>query len=267
MITVASSYAQRDQEARQNQVSDRDLRTPSEDTPTFVQIGRGLQGVILERLAFDLVVKQELPQNAAMTCNLRREFALHQMVYTGVQTYGRRLEIDCRVTVPGAHTFLEAASSISKLHPLLSDGQQTDSVLMDRVLPLPKLIRQALLDEFHPRAYGNTHLGEKAAVIENTLSAVPDKHCLVRPHLGESSNKYTTGFSFRYFTIDLVDIQRLEVDVYELTFTLGKAYAIIHWGVHNSDDVEFVFGSSLVDKEEQDGSADGPYVQHRQFGL
>lgn len=94
---------------------------------------------------------------------------------------------------------------------------------------------------------------------------VAKRHCLVRPYLGKRSKKYTEAdFSLRNFILGLDDLKRLDFDVDDLAKTLGKAYAIMHWAAHvNADDVEFVFGSTLVGGTGGDDTG----VQHQKISL
>lgn len=267
VILVSSSYAWRDHKARYDQAAGRGRRISSNGPQTFNEIGQGLQGTIFERMAYDFVLKKEKAQNSEMSCNLRREFGVHQLVHRAFQEYGDRPEINCHLTVPNAHTFLLATFAAFDLCPHVPEGQRTDMVLMDRVLPLPKIIRRALIGEFYPFE-NNITKEAKDSIVDGTLGITANKHCLVRPYLGMSSKRHTADFSLRNFILGLDDLRKLKYDADELGATLGKAYAIMHWAAHvNGDDVEFVFGSKLVDVDGKDGLTNSPHIQHREISL
>jgi len=106
----------------------------------------------------------------------------------------------------------------------------------ERILPLPKVIRNTLIDEFCP-----DHLKEKARTEPS------NKDCLARVYLGKRKNKDRIKppmfFSLRNFNLHLDQLEGAKV--HGLARLMGMALAVMHWKVGiDADDVEFVFGSS-----------------------
>ncbi|KAI6778314.1 uncharacterized protein J7T54_005830 [Emericellopsis cladophorae] len=215
------------------------------------EIGAGLQGTIFEQVGKPMVFKKEKIQNSLMACNLKNEFHLHQLVWDAFEKYRNHSSIHCDVVVPAAQKFIAAQDNnawptlLPKLP--LDCRVQSDIVIMERVLPLPKIIRRALIEEFYPFPRGVSD-SEKGQIIKWALNVVSNKDCLVRPYLGIPRKVYTeANFSLRNFIIGFEDLERCETDFETITQALGSAYAILHWAAHvNGDDVELVLGSSLA---------------------
>jgi len=128
-----------------------------------------------------------------------------------------------------------------------------DIVQMERILPLPKVIRKALVAHFYSH---NSNAPLDSVTLSSILDDTPNKHCLARIYLGRENGVFTReGFSLRNFPLYLKPMQELGLDVLGLASAMGKAFAIMHWGAGvNGDDVEIVLGSSTVGGEEDEGS-------------
>lgn len=229
------------------------------------EIGQGLQAAIFEHVGHEPVMKKEHPRNARTANNLINEFVIHQLVYDAFQLHGPGLE--CNISVPRPMTLFttENVQSYQDILDKLPKEFQTSSnlVQMEPVLPLPKVIRRALIDKFYPRD-GDVSIDTNT--LHRVLNHLPDKDCLVRPYLGMRNKTYAReDFSLRNFILDLPSMQQLDFEVEELSETLGRAYAIIQWGAHvDGDDVEFVLGSSTTIGPDFN---EGPSYQHRMVDL
>lgn len=130
---------------------------------------------------------------------------------------------------------------------------------MERILPLPKVLRKALISHFHP--------SPDPATVVRILDRTPDKHCLVRTYLGRKNRpkQLTDGeFSLRNFQLYLNPMRGMSLDVMGLATSTGEAFAIMHWGAGvDGDDVEFVLGTSATTETDMAQ----PDLQHRAVGL
>ncbi|KAI1396237.1 hypothetical protein F4819DRAFT_491721 [Hypoxylon fuscum] len=135
-------------------------------------------------------------------------------------------------------------------------------VQIERILPLPKITRKALITYFYPHG-SNSVLDSD--IIQLILEDTPNKHCLARTYLGRDHGAFPKEeFSLRNFPLYLSSMERLGLDVVGLAISMGKAYAIMHWGAGvNGDDVEFVLGTSTARERGHGGDA----FQHRAVGL
>lgn len=132
---------------------------------------------------------------------------------------------------------------------------RSDIVKMERILPLPKVIRRALVTQF----CGTTDP-------EDLLNAPQNKHCLARVYLGRSQGPINDICPLRNFPLYLNSMNTIRLNTTTLAAVIGKAYAIMHWGSGiDGDDVEFVLGTSIVKLHGK--NPDRVNFQHRAIGL
>lgn len=234
IISTSSSFAIRHQQA---------VTRP--ELQQINQIGEGLQAAIFEQVGVHFVMKKEKPGNDVRPSNLQHEFSLHQNVWDAFERY--KLPVKSRVIVPRPYKILSASDDFFEHHlDKFPPGyrQRGTLVQMDRILPLPKVVRRALVTQFYPDD-GSTP-DEKT--IESILNHVPNKHCLTRTYLGQQTGRFAKeSFSLRNFPLSLSAMQSLGLDVHELATSMGMSYAVMHWGACVSgDDVEFVLGTSAM---------------------
>jgi hypothetical protein len=118
-------------------------------------------------------------------------------------------------------------------------GKRRSVLCTERILPLPKVIRDALIDKFCPDC-----------LKENARTAASSTDCLARVYLGERKEENRTKplafFSIRNFSLHLDRLEESKVPhLEEMAKLMGMALAVMHWRVGiDADDVEFVLGSS-----------------------
>ncbi|KAK0702735.1 hypothetical protein B0H67DRAFT_604450 [Lasiosphaeris hirsuta] len=211
----------------------------------IVQIGAGMQ------VGRSIAMKKEFLGNATLTTNLLHEYSLHRAVIQAFDCYDDTIRSDVRV--PQLFDVIHATDDrfwSENLVKFLSVYRtRTDMVQMERILPLPKVVRKALIAHFYPH---NDNAPLDSVALGSILNDTPNKHCLARIYLGRENGMLTReGFSLRNFPLYLKPMQELGLDVVGLASAMGKAFAIMHWGAGvNGDDVEFVLGSSTVGGEE-----------------
>ncbi|KAJ5819895.1 hypothetical protein N7474_005486 [Penicillium riverlandense] len=251
VISTRSSFARRSQAAR--------IRPELQDVN---QIGDGLQGVIFEQVGRPLVFKKEIPGNETRSSNLRHEYGLHEEVSTAFALYDSKIHSHVRVPKPlefisradDAHRFWDVLPKVPAQY-----RARGDVVKMERILPLPKVARKALVAHFYGKQGDSS-----TADIEAILNETTNKHCLVRLYLGKADGPLAQGKSpLRNFPLYLKAMEKLSMDVNGLANAMGKAFAIMHWGAGiNGDDVEFVLGTSAIGTE-----TIPPDLQHRAVGM
>ena len=119
------------------------------------------------------------------------------------------------------------------------DAHQTPTSFLwaERILPLPKPVREALIDK-----YCLPTMAQQAKIIQG------NKDCLARLYLGRRrrENKFRRFFSLRNFQIHLD--QALEIcpeEILRYAEEMGCALAVMHWLANcDANDVEFVLGSA-----------------------
>lgn len=223
-ISTTSSFAQRQQDASE-QPEDQSYR----------YIGAGSCGIIYECTGTTFAFKVARNDNL----QLWNDFQMHSVV---MAMFTKHEQLTADIRVPRCKTFILPedkgwwAANISKF----PEGVQASMVLCaERILPLPKIVRELLLTEYCP-----AHLLEKARMDPM------NSDCLVRLYLGRRRRTQITSRPQRFFTLrnlplyldQMLDLQ-LEID--EFASNMAKALAVMHWEARiDADDVEFVLGSS-----------------------
>jgi hypothetical protein len=222
--------------------------------PKYQEIGAGLQGIVYKAPGpgFTCAIKKELCSNNGQP--LRHEFVMHEKVWKTFNDYQ-----DSGVRVPQlAQLFKkeELSSSIFSLR-MPGDGhdqQPADLAMMERILPLPKVVRKALIQQFYPEDNDARDTNRVMQVLKETAN----KHCLARVCLGEKEKIAMSkeNFSLRNFPLTLDAMGELGLDMKPFATAIGSAYAIMHWAANiTGDNVKFVLGTSISKTENN--------IQHR----
>ncbi|KAK3385677.1 zinc finger protein-domain-containing protein [Podospora didyma] len=206
----------------------------------FRKIGFGQCGLIFERPGFIHVVKVARPGFADA---LRTDFVVHNKVFSAFHQDNHD-NAQCRI--PNVYYFIERNDkSWWDAHGHLFSASNTAStasfplpafaVLSERILPLPKMVRQCLINTFCP-----PHLRE-------SVSANPiNRDCVARVYLGRSRKPTApmANFPLRNFNLHLDQMLQLGLPVEDYAAAMGEALALIHWSANvDGYDIEFVLGS------------------------
>ncbi|KAI0103671.1 hypothetical protein GGR51DRAFT_524031 [Nemania sp. FL0031] len=228
VITTASSFATRSQNMRHHV-----------NTQNYQEIGSGLQGIVYERLGSTSVTKKERLTNQGRP--LHQEFAMHKKVSDAFVKYR---EYSYGVHVPQPYDLIAKASLSPELLARMPQNNQipTDIATMERILPLPKVVRKAMIEKFYPN--GKDSCNED--LVMQVLNERENKHCLARVYLGkETVEMAKESFTLRNFPLTLDIMNKLALDTMHFAAMIGSSYAIMHWAANiTGDDVEFVLGTS-----------------------
>lgn len=189
---------------------------------------------------------------------LSKEWDIHTRVSRAFDEYADLVQ--CRVRVPKLIDYtlgqftpenLELWSRFPEPH-----NQPGEVGWMERILPLPKVVRRALVElsiESHPHP-SLVKSQNSEQLIKRVLDKTDNKHCLGRVYLGRTKPRTPLPpptddrFSLRNLPLYLDTLRRLDLNINDLATQMGRAFAIMHWGAGiNGDDVEFVLGTSLVE--------------------
>jgi hypothetical protein len=225
------------------------------------QIGVGLQGAVFEQLGKPLALKKETPGNEKLPSNLYHEYKIHCDVSAAFEHYQ---SINRGVHVPKPLEFISRKQNNALWDEILPKTPQHyrmrgDLVRMERILPLPKVVRRALISQFCvPEHRDSTE-------IEAILNQPGNKHCLARVYLGKANGSIDHDLPLRNFPLYLTSLERIGIETLHLANAMGKAYATLHWGAAtNGDDVEFVLGTSAAAAQ---GTNHAPDLQSRAVQL
>ncbi|KAJ5788945.1 uncharacterized protein N7518_005956 [Penicillium psychrosexuale] len=250
VISTTSSFSIRFQNARSRP-----------DLQTLNQIGAGLQGAVFEQVGKPLVLKKEFPGNEDLPSNLGHEYRIHCTVSATFEYYH---SLNSEVHVPKPYNFIFKEENNAFWDEILPKIPQAycirgDLMMMERILPLPKVVRRALISQFYtPQYLNNTR-------IEAILNHPGNKHCLARVYLGKANGTIDQETPLRNFPLYLEPMEQIGIETLPLANAMGKAYATLHWAAAiNGDDVEFVLGTSAIAPE---GRYHEPDFQHRAVQL
>ncbi|KAI1764538.1 hypothetical protein GGR53DRAFT_530386 [Hypoxylon sp. FL1150] len=228
IVITTSSYSTRYQESS--------VRVEAQK---YHEIGAGFQGVVYEQLGNTYVTKKERLTNQGLT--LHDEFIMHRKVWDAFAKYK---EYSSNVRVPQPYYFVAEGCLPFWLLPRMpeNDRNLSDIVTMERILPLPKVVRRAMIQKFYP----DKNIACDEHRVTQILGERANKHCLARVYLGvETLATSKESFSLRNFPLTLDLMVELGLDVAHFAAMIGNAYAIMHWAANiTGDDVEFVFGTS-----------------------
>lgn len=203
-------------------------------SPIYREIGTGSIGKVFVEpgtiLAYKLPltdVREKLWNNYVMHTKIAEAFDIVPVV-------------PYQVRVPKCYFFESSASNdfwnahLNRFPELPGFSRKArDALAMERIFPLPRCIREALIDRFCPETFQDAARANGA-----------NKDCLIRPYFGRYGHGSSTlGFTLRNFKLHIDQIGELGVDVVTLYSTIAHAFAVLHWAVEtDGNGLEFVFG-------------------------
>ena len=111
-------------------------------------------------------------------------------------------------------------------------------LVSERILPLPRHVREALIDIWCPEGRRD----------------VRNRDCLMRIYLGQRHSKgtpYGGNFSLRNFKLTLEKVEQLGLEKGPMAVAIAEGLAALHWGARcNAQDVEFVIGTSRIPEDD-----------------
>lgn len=236
VVSTSSSFAARQHAAFES------------GSAAFKEIGTGSIGKVFEHPGTVFVYKLPLSDDPTKLWN---NYKIHHRVKASFETLPY---VDGQVEIP--ECFWYATSDSTAFWDENLDNfpftqqfpkQRKHVLCMERIFPLPRPIRLALIDKYCPSHGRDTAKSNEA-----------NKDCLVRPYFGRL--KYGTGsnfFSLRNFKLHANQMQELELDLPEMMNSLAHAMAVVHWHTRiDANDIEFVLGSSPMVEQKVRGRMD-----------
>lgn len=205
-------------------------------TAAFRSIGFGQCGLIFERPGRNYVVKIAKPTYESA---LWSDFVCHYYVY---KAFEQQKQIpECRVPrlfsfIPKTHQrwWDENLPFFTEIHRSLSLPAM--ALITERILPLPKIGREALIDKYCAPTF-------RSAVAMNPIN----RDCLARVYLGKrrlGNAQPPLNFTLRNFNLHLDQMVELGLPIESYATAIGEALAIIHWAARvDGYDIEIVLGS------------------------
>lgn len=186
----------------------------------------------------------------------------HQKVCTAFEKYAQLChvpEYQSLILPSNDEWYASYGTSIpnSKLLRAKGSRERTPILAIERILPLPGVVRDAIIEQFCPK-------GLKGVAREDE----ENRDCLLRLYLGTGlpivgptpslSASPNVQFSLRNFPLCLNKTESLGLDAKPYAEAIAEGIAILHWGAGiDARDVEFVLGSSKLLGKDQYGNQDG----------
>lgn len=229
-ISTASSFAQ----SRQAAIG---TRAP------FRESGTGSVGKVFEQPGTPWAFKVPLVDRHTKLWN---NYIMHLRIQQSFDVLGETAGL---VEVPRVFWFANKDSSFWNESLDLFPNESTfprrprEVLCMERVFPLPEIIRHALIDVFC-----------NLANAERAKAEPKNKDCLVRVLLGR--RRYgslrpggSMFFSLRNYKLHLDQVQELNLDAEEYARSMADALAVLHWHTKiDAMDIEFALGSTPLDR-------------------
>ncbi|KAH8836226.1 hypothetical protein RJ55_10046 [Drechmeria coniospora] len=205
-------------------------------TESFRKIGLGTFGTILVQDGKSVVFKLA---KSGDDNTLRNDYEQHSLIAGSFKKY-----IINEVRIPNCINFIPKSNTeFFRQRPSLVRAAEgtchfpTGALISERILPLPKPIRQLLIEK-----YCNERIKAEAT------SAVGNINCLIRVYLGSMEGRGAGRFfSLQNFKMHLGMLARIQLNVDGMARRMGHAMAVMHWAAKtDARDVEFVLGSSTA---------------------
>lgn len=206
----------------------------------YRSIGFGQCGLVFERPGRNYAIKVAKPSyESALWADLQAHFRIR----LAFEQQQEQNDMECRV--PRIFSFVPKDNKEwwDKNLPLFPDAHDAHdafplpamALITERILPLPKIARQALIYKFCP------------ASIQDTVRATSaNRDCLGRVYLGRrrpTNAPPTPNFTLRNYNLTLDQMLELDLPVKLYATAIADALAIIHWAANvDAYDIEFVLG-------------------------
>lgn len=205
------------------------------EEPSYRLIGWGACGAIYAKDGFSHVLK------LAKTDDLQlwNDYLMHTRVWEAMAEVS---DISGEVKVPQPSFYVPKDeqgwwAKNSTLFPTQDIAVHLPTAVLctERILPLPALVRQKLIEKYCAPRHRT-----------KALQSPGNKDCLVRVYLGSRGGKSNSlFFSLRNFKLHLNQMLELEMNTFELAGCMAGALAAMHWQAKvDARDVEFVLGSA-----------------------
>ncbi|KAJ6010378.1 zinc finger protein-domain-containing protein [Penicillium sp. IBT 35674x] len=201
-------------------------------------IGFGQCGLVFERPGRGYVLKIAKP---SYEDSLWADFKAHYSISQAFQKHQNSSQpMECRV--PQLFSYVTKENDLWWNENKLFFGTTHESVsfpamtlISQRILPLPKIAREALINKYCPES-------SRALVATNPTN----RDCLARVYLGRRrlATAPSANFTLRNFNLHLDQMIELGLPIDKMAGAMGEALALVHWAAHiDGYDIEFALGS------------------------
>lgn len=199
----------------------------------YVKIGVGACGAVFAEPGQPYAFKLAKNQDGS---DLWNDYRMHKRIAQRFALYG-----STRFQIPSCGYFVPKTDTLFwERHKRLALGARETCdtpcavLAMERISPLPKVTRFAIVQRFCRRD-----------IRELAMSSKANEDCLVRPYLGSMHGNDTCFLSLRNFKLHLNHMRDLDINATDIARRMAEALAIMHWSAQtDARDIEFVLGGS-----------------------
>ncbi len=227
VISTASSFAQQQEEAAY-QV----------DLQIFQFLDCGFCGDVFAYTGKNQVIKRAINNDGQLWhdyltgLDVHTKFSISQDLFTPFES-PRIPKPQCCINPKNERWWRENGAKFP-------EDRQTEErmpvMILERILPLTKPIRDTIIDVFH---------GPKGK--EEAKASPGNRNCIARLLLGRRrrSDRPPAFFRLKNFSLHLDQAEKIGLDIDTYAVEMAIALAVCHWKVHvDANDVEFVLGSA-----------------------
>ncbi|KAF2121487.1 zinc finger protein-domain-containing protein [Lophiotrema nucula] len=198
----------------------------------YYEIGRGNCGSIwaLPFEAYSTSYMAYKLKDGASDRSLANDFAMHGKVLQALSAKTHRLSIPARYQLIESDDEQFWQTEKAKFPRLMALDRTCQCLIMERIPPIPRHVRQLLVEKYCPENI-------KASVLRSPKG----EDCLWRPYFGRLVRPESRFFTLRNHAVPLAQLLDLGVDAEHVLYTMAVALAYMHWGARiDANDVEFV---------------------------
>ncbi|MCJ1281999.1 hypothetical protein MMC26_001322 [Xylographa opegraphella] len=237
IISTTTSSARRQQE---------DADVPG--LQIFRHIGVGTCATVFEHVGSGFVLKKQDTEALSVIPDYRTHIRIRD-------SFAKYPKLDIKLPRPMdfiAKTHTNWWQENKKLFPP-AYATPGNIIVSEHILPLPKVIRDALVE---------LYILINLIKDKEHIKALPaNKDCLARVYLGkrrrQDRQRSSPFFSLRNFNLHIDQMEELGLEILAFTNIMADALAVLHWEAKiDAEDVEFVLGSRPVAVYNEAPSAD-----------
>jgi len=204
----------------------------------FHEIGAGYCGRVFEETGEPHIIKKAKQPGDTLWHDYRMQVHIFEQFSRSQSLHGQeipRIPNPLYFVTPDTEEWWSANRGKFPKH--MQEEERTPIICAERITPLPKSVREDLIDVFCPEE------GRSGAKL-----AVGNKDCIVRLYLGRRSNnngRPQRFFSLRNFSLHLDMATEIGLEAILYAAEMASGLAVCHWRAKvDANDVEFVLGSA-----------------------
>ena len=209
----------------------------------FRQIGKGFCGSVwaADKPGPAIAMKRE---DGGPGRSVAQDSAMHQRIEHALSEAQATMGLAARVNCPAHFELIRSDDQEwwdSQATNFPTGYEHCNTLLTERILPLPRKARESLVDLFCP---------EKAKI--SVKKNRQDEDCLVRPYLGRRTFNAAPSrfFTLRNKPLCVNQLESIHLPIHEYATAMAETLAVIYWhSKTDANDIEFVLAPGREGEE------------------